>query len=89
MEIKVFSEQEIRNLHKDKKLVMIADFRRVGYNEEQSTIQGMLSRELSIPLYPICVKPNPFMVMVLIKNYIDYDYWFIDESLIKYFKKFI
>lgn len=86
MEIQKYNPETAR-MNKDKKLLIVADYRNVNYYDEQETEQYKLSEELTCNFYPIVMELDYRIKRFLLKQYCDIDIMFVDESLYNYFNK--
>lgn len=85
MKIVEFSKQNVER-YKDSKVVIIADYRKVKYEDEDKTIQSKLADKYNLDMYPV-VCFTSLMVSVLMKYYGEYEVWIVDGSLIKKFDR--
>lgn len=85
MKIIEFSKQNVER-YKDSKALIIADYRKVKYEDEDKTIQSKLADKYNLELYPV-VCFTGLMVSVLMKYYGEYEVWIVDESLVEEFDR--
>jgi hypothetical protein len=87
MKILKYDESTIRKLSKkNKKILIIADFSCVDYEDEDKQPENILAKELSLDFYPVFINPMQLMESGLIyKYYHNCEYWFVFSTIYKYF----
>jgi hypothetical protein len=81
MQILEFNEELIRKVYKNKKILIINDLRKTSFCDDNNTKECILAEKLNLDLYPLCIDLNILILRVLLKNYGDFDYWFVNKEL--------
>lgn len=70
--------------YRDMRCLVVADYSKVNYENDDNTTESKLADEYEFDFYPV-IGMNELVLKVLEKYYGDYDVWLVDKSIIGMF----